>query len=112
MLTDFGSVRLANLTINTRSDSLQLADEAAQYCTMSYRAPELFDPPRSSSLDSRTDVWGIGCLLFSWWFGYSPVLTILMTMIIITTIITNIFNIIFDIITTISLNASLMTIIK
>jgi serine/threonine protein kinase len=73
LLTDFGSVRLANVTINTRSDSLKVADEAAQYCTMSYRAPELFDPPRGSSLDSRTDVWGIGCLLFAWWFGYSPV---------------------------------------
>lgn len=22
--------------------------------------------------ESRTDVWAIGCLLFAWWFGYSP----------------------------------------
>lgn len=72
LLTDFGSVRLANVVINTRADALKVADEAAQYCTMSYRAPELFDPNRGSSLDSRTDVWGIGCLLYSWWFGYSP----------------------------------------
>ena len=21
---------------------------------------------------NRTDVWAIGCLLFAWWFGYSP----------------------------------------
>ena len=20
----------------------------------------------------RTDVWALGCLLFAWWFGYSP----------------------------------------
>lgn len=20
----------------------------------------------------RTDVWSLGCLLFAWWFGYSP----------------------------------------
>jgi len=72
LLTDFGSVRLANITVNTRSDALKIADEAAQYCTMSYRAPELFDPTRGSVLDARTDVWGIGCLLFAWWFGYSP----------------------------------------
>lgn len=39
---------------------------------MPYRAPELFDPPRDCRLDCRTDVWGIGCLLFAWWFGYSP----------------------------------------
>jgi serine/threonine kinase 16 len=71
-LADFGSVRMANVTINTRADALKVADEAAQYCTVSYRAPELFDPVRGSILDSRTDVWGIGCLLFAWWFGYSP----------------------------------------
>ena len=65
LLTDFGSVRLANVTVNTRADALKIADEAAQYSTMSYRAPELFDPTRGSVLDSRTDVWGIGCLLYT-----------------------------------------------
>jgi serine/threonine kinase 16 len=72
LLCDFGSVRLANVTIDSRQMALKVADEAAQFCTVSYRAPELFDPPRGSTLDTRTDVWGIGCLLFAWWFGYSP----------------------------------------
>mmetsp|Transcript_30728 Transcript_30728/g.29337 ORF Transcript_30728/g.29337 Transcript_30728/m.29337 type:complete len:364 (-) Transcript_30728:96-1187(-) len=72
ILTDFGSVREADVFIDTRSKALSITEEAAQFCTVSYRALELFDPQTGSTLDSRTDVWGIGCLIFAWWFGYSP----------------------------------------
>ena len=72
MLTDFGSVREAEISIDKRSKALAVSEEAAIFCTMPYRAIELFDPHTGTQLDSRTDVWGIGCLLFSWWFGYSP----------------------------------------
>lgn len=73
LLTDFGSVRLADISITNRAQSLAVADEAASFCTISYRAPELFDPPKGTKLDTRTDVWGMGCLLFAWWYGHSPV---------------------------------------
>lgn len=72
LLTDFGSVRLAEIAITNRAQSLAVADEAASFCTVSYRAPELFDPPKGSRLDTRTDVWAAGCLLFAWWHGFSP----------------------------------------
>jgi len=72
LLTDFGSVRPAEVFIANRSVSLTVADEAASMCTVSYRAPELFDPPNGATLDTRTDVWGLGCLLFAMHFGYSP----------------------------------------
>jgi serine/threonine protein kinase len=72
MLTDFGSVREAEVSIEKRSKALAVSEEAAIFCTMPYRAIELFDPHTGTHLDSRTDVWGIGCLLFAWWFGYSP----------------------------------------
>lgn len=72
LLTDFGSVRLATRPITSRSTSLEIADEAASLCTISYRAPELFDPPVGITLDTRTDVWALGCLLFASWHGYSP----------------------------------------
>mmetsp|Transcript_7680 Transcript_7680/g.11394 ORF Transcript_7680/g.11394 Transcript_7680/m.11394 type:complete len:344 (+) Transcript_7680:58-1089(+) len=72
LLTDFGSVRLADVNIISRSQALSIADEASQHCTISYRAPELFDPRTGTILDSRTDVWALGCLLFAWWHGYSP----------------------------------------
>lgn len=51
---------------------LKVAEDAAQFCTASYRAPELYDPPKDMTLDTRTDVWAMGCLLFAWWFGFSP----------------------------------------
>jgi len=72
LLTDFGSVRLAEINVTNRAQALAVVDEAASFCTVSYRAPELFDPPKGSKLDTRTDVWGMGCLLFAWWFGLSP----------------------------------------
>lgn len=52
--------------------AMAVVDEAAQFCTVSYRAPELFDPPSNALLDSRTDVWSLGCLLFAMKYGYSP----------------------------------------
>lgn len=71
-LMDFGSVRLADVPIKDRSKALKVAEDAATYCTVSYRAPELFDPPTGLLLDTRTDVWSAGCLLFAWYYGYSP----------------------------------------
>ena len=72
ILTDFGSTRFSDIVVSTRAVALQVSEQAAQYCTISYRAPELFDPPKGITLCSRTDVWGLGALLYSWWFGYSP----------------------------------------
>lgn len=77
LLTDFGSVRLAEISITNRAQALAVADEAASFCTISYRAPELFDPPKGSRLDTRTDVWAVGCLLFAWYAPRSPLLPLL-----------------------------------
>lgn len=72
LLIDFGSVGLAETFISNRGESLRVADESAQLCTVSYRPPELFEPPVGVQLDTRTDVWSLGCLLFAWYYGYSP----------------------------------------
>lgn len=74
VLTDFGSARPALINVDNRSKAMQIADEASEHCTMPYRAPELFDPGPAvgSTLDTRTDIWAAGCLLFAWWYGYSP----------------------------------------
>ena len=49
-----------------------MSDEAAQLCTITYRAPELFEPTKNTYIDTRSDVWSLGCLLFAWFYGYSP----------------------------------------
>ena len=71
-LGDLGSVTSAEVHIDSRAKALQVAEQAAQASTMPYRALELFDPPTGAHLDTRSDVWGAGCLLYCWWFGYSP----------------------------------------
>jgi serine/threonine kinase 16 len=72
LLIDFGSACPADIAIATRSDSIRVADDGSQFCSVAYRAPELFDPPVGRRLDTRTDVWSLGCLLFAWYYGYSP----------------------------------------
>jgi serine/threonine kinase 16 len=42
ILTDFGSVTVANVTIGKRSDALLLQENAAQHSSMAYRAPGAF----------------------------------------------------------------------
>jgi len=80
---DFGSVGPAVVSLRGRRDALMLADRAAEHCTMSYRAPELFEVPLSSSSSSSSsgggevdcrlaDAWSLGCLLFALLYGYSP----------------------------------------
>lgn len=40
-----------------------LQDWAAQRCTISYRAPELFTVPSQCVIDERTDIWVRFCPL-------------------------------------------------
>ncbi|CAI5722789.1 unnamed protein product [Peronospora destructor] len=72
VLTDFGSVTTADVIISKRSDARLLQEHAAQYSSMAYRAPELYDVPNFAHISSATDVWSLGCLLYSMAFGYSP----------------------------------------
>ena len=74
VLMDFGSVAPARVEIKTRTEALDLQDVAATNSSQAYRAPELFDVPRNTSIDERTDVWSLGAMLFALSFGrgYSP----------------------------------------
>lgn len=65
ILMDFGSARPARIDIPNRSVALAQQDYAAEYATMPYRAPELFDVKVGVTLDERVDIWSLGCTLFA-----------------------------------------------
>ena len=54
VLMDFGSVTTARRTITSRTEALLLQEDAAQNCSMPYRAPELFDVPSDCALGAPT----------------------------------------------------------
>lgn len=77
VLMDFGSATgPLHVPIKTRSQLMTLVDDAATNCTVSYRAPELFEGGAmygEEDIDlSKADVWSLGCLLFALMFGASP----------------------------------------
>lgn len=61
VLMDFGSTKPAKVIISSRTEALLLMEDAAQHCSMAYRAPELWDcPSRDAVIDERIDVWSLG----------------------------------------------------
>ena len=69
---DLGSVARARVEVTSRRAALSLQESAAQLCTAAYRAPELFEVPSECTIDERTDVWSLGCMLYAMAFGDSP----------------------------------------
>eukprot|EP00557_Chaetoceros_sp_GSL56_P000226 CAMPEP_0176500462 /NCGR_PEP_ID=MMETSP0200_2-20121128/13563_1 /TAXON_ID=947934 /ORGANISM="Chaetoceros sp., Strain GSL56" /LENGTH=401 /DNA_ID=CAMNT_0017899129 /DNA_START=816 /DNA_END=2021 /DNA_ORIENTATION=- len=77
ILMDFGSARELVVKLVDRKTVLRLTEDAAQYSTISYRAPELFEGglrhgPLEADVDGKVDVWSCGCLLFGLMYGASP----------------------------------------
>ncbi|RKF65186.1 Serine/threonine-protein kinase ppk13 [Golovinomyces cichoracearum] len=72
ILMDLGSVAPSPITITSRSQALALQDTAAEHSTMPYRAPELFDVRTGSIIDTKVDIWSLGCTLYACLVGKSP----------------------------------------
>jgi serine/threonine kinase 16 len=72
ILMDLGSLAPAPTPITSRSQALAVQDQAAEHSTMPYRAPELFDVKTGSVIDTKVDIWSLGCTLYACLVGKSP----------------------------------------
>jgi len=72
ILMDLGSLVPSPTPITSRSLALAVQDEAAEHSTMPYRAPELFDVKTGSVIDTKVDIWSLGCTLYACLVGKSP----------------------------------------
>lgn len=72
ILMDLGSLAPSPTAINSRSLALAVQDMAAEHSTMPYRAPELFDVKTGSVIDTKVDIWSLGCTLYACLTGKSP----------------------------------------
>ncbi|KAF2754229.1 serine/threonine protein kinase-like protein [Pseudovirgaria hyperparasitica] len=72
ILMDLGSLAPSPTPITSRSLALAVQDEAGEHSTMPYRAPELFDVKTGSVVDTKVDIWSLGCTLYACLVGKSP----------------------------------------
>ncbi|KAJ5899855.1 hypothetical protein N7495_004599 [Penicillium taxi] len=72
ILMDLGSLAPSPIAITSRSLALAVQDTAAEHSTMPYRAPELFDVKTGSIIDTKVDIWSLGCTLYACLYGKSP----------------------------------------
>ena len=72
ILMDLGSLAPSPTPITSRSLALAVQDTAAEHSTMPYRAPELFDVKTGSVIDTKVDIWSLGCTVYACLVGKSP----------------------------------------
>ena len=72
ILMDLGSLAPSPTPITSRSLALAVQDTAAEHSTMPYRAPELFDVKTDSVIDTKVDIWSLGCTMYACLIGKSP----------------------------------------
>lgn len=72
VVMDLGSLQPSPTVITSRALALQVQDQAAEHSTMPYRAPELFDVKTGTVIDTKVDIWSLGCTLYACLVGKSP----------------------------------------
>lgn len=72
VISDLGSCSKADLTIVTQTQLTDLEMWVSDYCTAAYTAPELLHPTLNRSIDTKVDIWSLGCTCYFMLFGISP----------------------------------------
>ncbi|KAK8126226.1 serine threonine protein [Apiospora kogelbergensis] len=72
IIMDLGSIAESPIVITSRSQAIAMQDTAAEHSTMPYRAPELFEVNTGAVIDTKVDIWSLGCTLYACLVGKSP----------------------------------------
>lgn len=72
IIMDLGSIAESPIAITSRSQAIAMQDTAAEHSTMPYRAPELFEVDTGAIIDTKVDIWSLGCTLYACLVGKSP----------------------------------------
>ncbi|PAV69254.1 hypothetical protein WR25_20183 [Diploscapter pachys] len=72
VLCDFGSVDRIPFEVSSAREHQRMLDAAAEFCSMPYRAPELFTCDIGSTITAAIDLWSLGCCLYALCYFQSP----------------------------------------
>lgn len=72
VISDLGSCSKADLFIGTRIQLKDLQDWVSDHCAVAYTAPELLHITLNRSIDTKVDIWSLGCTCYFMLFGISP----------------------------------------
>lgn len=70
-LCDFGSSTKEVLKCETRQDRLKAEDLGQRFTSATIRPPELWEI-YDQTIDTKVDIWGLGCILYALAFGAMP----------------------------------------
>lgn len=65
VICDLGSCEKGETRIDSKQQAQKILDSAAEKSTLPYRAPELFDCQVDDVISNKTDIWSLGCILYS-----------------------------------------------
>ena len=72
VIIDYGSMQRVPISITSKAQAGEIQEMAAMNATLPYRAPELFYIKNNAIIDSKVDIWSLGCILYAMAYGYSP----------------------------------------
>merc|ERR1712212_276687 len=65
VVCDLGSCVQGTVEIKSKRQAQTVQDLAAEKSTLPYRAPELFQMEVGDVISTKTDIWSLGCILYS-----------------------------------------------
>eukprot|EP01107_Rhizomastix_libera_P012753 TRINITY_DN3291_c0_g1_i1.p1 TRINITY_DN3291_c0_g1~~TRINITY_DN3291_c0_g1_i1.p1 ORF type:complete len:639 (+),score=193.45 TRINITY_DN3291_c0_g1_i1:19-1935(+) len=68
-LCDFGSCTTDVVKPQSERERMVVEEDISKNTTMCYRAPEMVDLHRDWPIDTKSDIWALGCLLFKIAYG-------------------------------------------